>query len=66
MLWPLPGIVSKFKLNEYYEKIISNFLSVSVFNPNTQSDVIWVARKYFAWLLRDGKHDLNDVGADEL
>jgi len=66
MEWSCVGKVSKFKLNEYYEKIINDFLVVSEFHPNTQGDIVWVARKYFSWLIGEGKHDLQSVGAAEV
>jgi integrase len=64
--WTFPGKVSKFKLNPYYEKVVSDFISASDFHPNTQGDIVWVARKYFAWLTGGGKADLSDVGAQEI
>ena len=64
--WTFPDKASKFKLNPYYEKIIEDFLSVSEFHPNTQGDIVWIARKYFAWLIKEGKHDLQCVGASEV
>jgi integrase len=53
-------------LNEYYERIINDFLAVSHFNVNTKGDVVWIARKYFAWLISEGKHDLSCVGVEEV
>jgi len=64
--WTFYRKVSKFKLNPYYEKVISDFLSVSEFHPNTQGDIVWIARKYFAWLICEGKHDLHNVEASEI
>jgi integrase len=64
--WTFPSRPSKFKLNPYYEKIVCDFISTSDFHPNTQGDIVWVARKYFAWLMNCGKGELNDVGAQEI
>jgi len=66
MEWSCPGKVSKFKLNDYYERIINDFLAASAFHPNTQGDVVWVSRKYFAWLIGEGHNDLSAVGAEEI
>jgi len=66
MEWSLPGKVSKFRLNEYYEKIIIDFLNASNYHPNTRGDVVWVSRKYFAWLIGEGYNDLVNVGASEI
>ena len=66
MEWSCPGKVSKFKLNDYYEKIINDFLAASAFHPNTQGDVVWVSRKYFVWLIGEGHHDLSLVSAEEI
>jgi integrase len=57
---------SKFKLNGYYENILSEFLSANSFHPNTQGDIVWVAKKYFAWLIMDGHPDLTGVGVEEI
>jgi len=64
--WSCPSKVSKFKLNAYFEGILSEFLSQKQWNPNTCGDVTWVARKFFAWLIFDGHKDLAGVGADEI
>jgi hypothetical protein len=66
MEWSRFSKVSKFKLNPYYEGIICDFLSASDFHPNTQGDIVWISRKYFAWLISEGKHDLHGVGAKEV
>jgi len=64
--WTFFRKVSKFKINTYYEKIIEDFLASSGFHSNTQGDVAWVARKYFAWLIGEGKHTLKSVGATDI
>jgi len=66
LAWTFPDKASKFKLNPYYEKLIENFLSASNFHPNTRGDIIWIARKYFAWLIKEGKNDLRYVSATEI
>ena len=44
--WSCPGKVSKFKLNAYFESILSEFLSQEQWHPNTRGDVTWVARNF--------------------
>jgi integrase len=64
--WTFFKKVSKFKISPYYEKIIEDFLASSNFHSNTQGDIVWIARKYFAWLIGEGKHTLKGVGATEI
>jgi len=64
--WSCPGKVSKFKLNKYFENIVSEFLSRNDFHHNTRGDIVWVARKYFAWLIQQGHQNLRDVGVNEV
>ena len=64
--WSCPGKVSKFKLNKYFENIVSEFLSCNDFHQNTRGDIVWVARKYFAWLIQQGFNNLRNVGVDEV
>jgi hypothetical protein len=64
--WNFVRKVSKFKLNPYYEKIVDEFIASADFHPNTQGDIVWVARKYFAWLIGESKHTLKCVGATEI
>ena len=64
--WSFLRKVSKFQLNPYYEKIIEDFMASADFHPNTRGDITWIARKYFSWLLGEGKHTLKSVGAVEI
>ena len=57
---------TKFVMSDYYEKILTKFLSHDEYNANTRGDVTWVARKYFAWLMDEGYADLKNVGATEI
>jgi len=57
---------SKFKLNAYYEDLLTEFLSANDFHPNTQGDIVWVARKYFAWLIMENHSTLSYVGVNEI
>jgi len=64
--WSTPGRVSKFVLNEYYEKIISNFIAGEDVSTKTKRDITWVSKKYFSWLIQEGHQDLRNVGATEV
>lgn len=64
--WSCPKKVSKYKLNDYFEAVIAEFLSRNEFHHNTRGDIVWVSRKYFSWLIQQGYHDLSAVGADEI
>ena len=57
---------SKFKLSEYYDGVLSEFLSNNDYHPNTRGDIVWVAKKYFAWLIMDGHKNLSTVGVSEV
>jgi integrase len=57
---------TRFVLSDYYEKILTEFLSCDEYTPNTRGDVTWVARKYFAWLMDEKYDDLNNIGATEI
>ena len=62
--WSCHGHVSKFILNEYYEKLLNTFIESETYHPNTRGDVIWVSRKFFAWLIQNGFHSLKKVDAN--
>ena len=64
--WSFPGRVSKFIINDYYEKIISDFVEVEDVSAKTKKDITWVSKKYFSWLIQEGHQDLSTVGAVEI
>jgi integrase len=64
--WTVCGRVSKFALNGYYEDLLSSLLASKDFHPNTRGDVIWVCRKYFAWLIDEGFADLSKTGTTHI
>ena len=64
--WLTPKHGSRYKFNEYYEKLLAEFSASERFHPNTLGDIIWVCRKFFAWLWENGHPDLTNVGADEI
>lgn len=66
LLWTAPKLASKFKLNSYFQAVLDEFLSNVKFSPKGQSDAMWVARKYFAWLILEGHNDLGGIGAVEV
>lgn len=64
--WSCPKKVSKYKLNDYYETILLEFLAANNFHHNTSGDIVWVSRKYFSWLIHQGHNNLNTVGVEEI
>ena len=57
---------SRYQFNEYYEKLLTEFTGSNDFHKNTLGDIIWVSRKFFAWLCENGYPDLSNVGAEEI
>jgi integrase len=64
--WMMPKRGSRYQFNEYYEKLLAEFSSSEKFNKNTLGDIIWVCRKFFAWLCENEHPDLTKVGSDEI
>ena len=64
--WTCPRRISRYKLNEYYDSILTDYMGSAVWHPNTRGDIIWVAKKFFAWLISDERDTLEGVGAEEL
>jgi len=64
--WTAPKKKSGFRLNEYYENILADYISTGTFSKKGTSDATWVCRKYFAWLILEGNTELKGVGADEI
>ena len=65
--WSFRGRVSKFKLNPHYDRLLENFLQAEKdLHPNTRGDVVWIAKKYFAWLIENGHDDIHDTGVEEI
>ena len=64
--WNLPKMGSKYKSNAYYENLLKEFSESEDFHKNTLGDIVWVARRFFAWLCENGHSDLANVGSDEL
>jgi integrase len=57
---------SVFKLNEYFDSLLTEFTASEDFHHNTLGDVVWVAKKHFDWLIREGHSDLSKVGGNEI
>ncbi len=57
---------SRYQFNDYYEKLLAEFSSSEDFHKNTLGDIIWVSRRFFAWLCENGHPNLTSVGADEI
>jgi integrase len=66
LLWTAPRLTSRFKLNSYFQTALDEFLSNTGLNPKSQSDAMWIARKYFSWLIIEGHDDLSDTGVTEV
>jgi integrase len=64
--WIMPKRGSRYQFNECYEKLLAEFSASEKFHPNTLGDIVWVCRKFFAWLCENGYPDLKEVGADEM
>lgn len=64
--WSAPKKASGFVLNPYYEKIIAKFVDAEDVSLKTKSDITWVCRKYFSWLIWEGHGNLRKVKVDEV
>jgi site-specific recombinase XerD len=64
--WSAPKRTSRFVLSDYYEKILTDFVSSENVSKKVKSDIVWVGRKYFSWLIEKGHKDLGLTGADEV
>ena len=62
----LPKRGSRYRFNRYYENLPVEFSRSEPFHKNTLGDIVWVCRKFFAWLCENGHETLSVVGADEL
>jgi integrase len=66
LLWETPRKGSMYKINDYYEGLLNEYLASDVFHPNTRGDVVWVSRSFFAWLIDNACADLSCVTAAEI
>jgi len=49
LFWLFPKTVSKFKLNDYYQQLLDEYIAAhSDMHSNTRGDMIWVTKKFFA------------------
>jgi integrase len=64
--WEMHSRGSKYVLNDYYSKLLAEFSGSENFHKNTLGDIVWVTRKFFAWLMSNEHNDLTKVGADEI
>lgn len=64
--YAFPKKVSKFKLNDYYDMILNEYSEYGEMHPNTRGDVIWIARKFFAWLIENEHPTLETITAAEI
>jgi integrase len=63
LVWACCGFVSKYQLNEYYDPIIQEYTDSADWHPNTRKDIIWIAKKFFSWLINEGRETLENVNA---
>ena len=64
--WSAPKKTSRFILNEYYEKVLTTFVSTADVSRKVSSDITWVGKKYFSWLLEQGHENLDRVSTSEV
>jgi len=64
--WSASNQVSRYILNEYYEKILADFIPGENVSAKAKKDILWVGRKYFSWLITEGHAELSGVGAREV
>lgn len=57
---------SKFKLNDYFEELLKQFLSSTSYHANTKGDVTWAIRKYLAFLEAQGHDDLVNISIKDI
>jgi hypothetical protein len=60
LTWSFPVRVSKFKLNEYYEQLLAEYAAHYDLHTNTLSDVVWIARSFFSWLVQENYAAIED------
>jgi hypothetical protein len=66
LMWESPRKGSMYKLNDYYEALLGEFLDSDAFHLNTCGDVVWVTRSFFSWLIQEGYENLERVTAAEI
>lgn len=66
LVWKGPKFTSKFKLNDYFENVLNVYLDSGDFSIKGRSDAMWIAKKYFAWLITEGVDELSAVGVVEI
>ena len=64
--YSMPTKTSTFQSNEYYENLIGEYIAHNQLHPNTRGDVIWVARRFFSWLVGNGYDTLEAIAAAEI
>ena len=64
--WALPVNVTSLATNDYYENILDSYIFHQDLHPNTRKDVVWVARKFFAWLLENECKSLEAVEVEHI
>lgn len=64
--WSCRTKLSKFVLNDEYEKTLAGFLSHYKLHHNTRGDFIWVIRKYLSYLQLEGCDKISRITTNDL
>lgn len=64
--WKGPKFNSRFKLNNYYQNILDEYIEIYNFSVKGRSDATWIAKKYFAWLITQNHSTLTTVSAVQI
>ncbi len=65
-IWKGPKFNSRFRLNPFFEEVLQLYLENSNLKSKGRSDAMWIAKRYFAWLITEGFENLDHVGATEI
>lgn len=65
-LWNVPKRGSRYELDDYYTRLVREFLAGDHFHPNTAGDLEWVARRYFYWLQQEGITDIRQTNQETI
>ena len=66
LLWEPCRAGSIYKHNDYYQRLLDDFIGSNAFHMNTRDDIVWVTRSFFSWLDENDHADLSHVTAAEI
>jgi hypothetical protein len=52
--YEFPKKGTSFKINSHYERLLNEYAADNEVSSKTRSDIIWIARKFFSWLIKNG------------